>query len=73
MICERRSLISGIIRTLDLPVTEEQIQAWEQGVSIQEAMPNLSAAQQLFVLSGTYDSDWESTYEDDEPSEYFSD
>ena len=40
MIIERRSLISGIIRTLDMPVTEEQIKAWENGVLIQDAMPN---------------------------------
>jgi len=32
---QERALISGIIRTLNLPVTEDQIEAWENGSDIQ--------------------------------------
>jgi hypothetical protein len=32
---EERALISGLIRTLNLPVTEDQIEAWENGSDIQ--------------------------------------
>jgi len=57
MLIERRSLISGLIRTLDLPVTEAQIEAWENGALIQDAMPNLNAAQREFLLTGITDED----------------
>ena len=30
----RKSLITGVERTFDLPVTEEQIQAWKDGTFI---------------------------------------
>lgn len=57
MLIQRRSLISGLIRTLDLPVTEEQIEAWENGALIQDAMPNLNTAQREFLLTGITDED----------------
>jgi hypothetical protein len=68
MIIERRSLISGIIRTLDLPVTEEQIEAWENGALIQDAMPNLNVAHREFLLTGITDDEWNKEFpqEDDE-------
>ena len=76
MLIQRRSLISGLIRTLDLPVTEEQIEAWENGALIQDAMPNLNTAQREFLLTGITDDEWNETFppEDDEAdNEYFSD
>lgn len=65
MLIERRSLISGMIRTLDLPVTEEQIQAWENGMNIQDAMPNLNSRQREFLLTGITDEEWEETFPPD--------
>ncbi len=76
MLIQRRSLISGLIRTLDLPVTEEQIEAWENGALIEDAMPNLNTAQREFLLTGITDDEWKETFppEDDEAdNEYFSD
>ncbi len=73
MLIERRSLLSGIIRTIDLPVTEEQIEAWENGVKIQEAMPNLTATQREFIMTGIVESEWDEAFVDDEDDEYFSD
>lgn len=32
---QERALISGLIRTLKLPVTEDQIETWENGSDIQ--------------------------------------
>lgn len=79
MIIERRSLISGIIRTLDMPVTEEQIKAWENGALIQDAMPNLNTAHREFLLTGITDDEWneefpsEDNVDEKENNEYFSD
>lgn len=79
MLIERRSLVSGVIRTLDLPVTEDQIEAWEQGMKIQDAMPNLTDSQREFILTGVVDTEWDMLYkeeylpEDTEDLDYFSD
>lgn len=73
MLIERRSLLSGIIRTIDLPVTEEEIEAWENGAKIQEAMPNLSANEREFIMTGIVQSEWDEAFHDDEDDEYFSD
>lgn len=76
MLIERRSLVSGVIRTLELPVTEEQIEAWERGMKIQDAMPNLTASQREFILTGVVDTEWDMLYkeeylpEDDEGFEF---
>jgi hypothetical protein len=55
----RKSLLSGIVRTLDIPVTEEQMQAWRGGVLIQRAMPNLSADDREFILTGITADEWD--------------
>lgn len=73
MLVERRSLLSGIIRTIDLPVTEEEIEAWENGAKIQDAMPNLNATQREFIMTGIVQSEWDDAFDDEEDDEYFSD
>ena len=55
----RTSMISGVERTLDLPVTQEQIAAWEAGTLIQEAMPQISADQREFILTGITAEEWD--------------
>lgn len=54
----RTSAISGITRTIELPVTEDQLQVWEKGKHIQFAMPHLSADQREFIISGVTASEW---------------
>lgn len=58
----RKSMISGITRTMDLPITEAQLQAWEQGMLVQRAFPNLTPDQREFILTGITDEEWESTF-----------
>lgn len=54
----RTSAISGITRTIELPVTEDQLQVWEKGKHIQFAMPHLSADQREFIMSGITLDEW---------------
>lgn len=70
MLIERRSLLSGIIRTLDMPVTEEQINMWERGMLIQKAMPNLSESQREFLMTGITDEEWEEEFGEEENERY---
>ena len=55
----RASELTGVTRTLDLPVTEDQIQVWLDGMLIQAAMPNLDADQREFVKTGITSEEWE--------------
>lgn len=59
----RRSDASGKENTLDLPVTEQQLQAWlgtkeQPGRLIQHVMPHLSKDQREFLVSGCTPEEW---------------
>jgi hypothetical protein len=54
----RTSLWSGITRTRDLDITPEQIEAWEGGMVLQDAMPQLSPADREFLISGLTEEEW---------------
>lgn len=52
MLIKRTSKLTGITRTLDIPVTEQQIDKWYSGTYIQVAMPNLTTDQREFIKTG---------------------
>ena len=58
----RVSKLSGIERTIDLNVTENQYNAWRSGVKIQDAMPNLNAAEREFIISGVTNEEWNNAF-----------
>ena len=58
MLITRKSLISGNINTMSLPITEEQYTAWEQGTLVQDAMPHLSPDEREFVMTGITPEEW---------------
>ncbi len=62
MLVTKRSKFSGIEHTVDLPVTEEQIAAWENGTLIQLAMPNLSPDQREFMITGITPEEWDAQF-----------
>ena len=65
----RTSIFTGIERTLDLPITEAQIAEWKAGGLIQDVMPNLTASQREFIMTGVTDEEWDNefgTEEDDD-------
>jgi hypothetical protein len=66
----RTSRITGITRTLDLPITEEQLIDFGRGALIQDAFHNLSASQREFFMTGITDDEWDQfiaiTEDDDE-------
>lgn len=66
MIIKRKSMVSGIERCLDLPVTQEQIDAWENGELIQNAMPDLTPDQREFIKTGTTAEEWDETFGEEE-------
>ena len=55
----RTSMVSGITRTLDLDVTEEQLALFSLGrVAIQDCFPNLSADEREFIKTGLTAEEW---------------
>lgn len=52
MIIKRESIISGKSSTMDLPVTQIQIDMWQSGMLIQDCMPHLEMEQREFLISG---------------------
>jgi len=65
----RTSMFTGVERTLDLPITEDQLSDWTAGTLIQEAMPQLSADEREFVMTGVTSDEWDDEFggeEDDQ-------
>ena len=59
-------MISGNTNTMELNVTQEQLTAWESGVHIQVAMPQLNAEEREFVKTGMTPTEWEELFGEDD-------
>lgn len=66
MIVRRVSRISGKVHELDLPVTPEQMAAFERGVMVQHAFPLLSAEHREFILTGVTPEEWDAAFPPEE-------
>jgi hypothetical protein len=63
----RKSVISGIQRTMDIPVNPEDFIAWQAGHgAIQDLMPYLSDDHREFILSGITETEWSDAFGVDE-------
>ena len=59
----RTSQVSGITRSVDLDVTEDQMALFEGGrVAIQDCFPNLSADDREFIKTGITPDEWETLF-----------
>ncbi len=63
----RTSSFSGKQRTKDLPITAQQWAEYESGELIQRAMPDLSAEDREFIITGNIQEEWDAMFpEEDE-------
>ena len=58
----RKSEFSGKVNTMDLDVTQAQIDAWQGGELIQNAMPNLNPDEREFLMTGATPQEWEDMF-----------
>jgi len=59
----RKSMISGKTHTLDLDVTQEQLDNYYiKGELLQNAFPHLPAAEREFIKTGITSEEWEETF-----------
>lgn len=60
MFITKKSKLTGNVHTIDIPVTEEQIDQWMSGMGfIQDVMPNLTADHREFLMNGITPDEWE--------------
>jgi len=59
MLVTKQSAITGIIRTLDLPITEEQLHRFSQGELAQSVFPDLTSSEREFLINGTLEEEWD--------------
>ena len=63
MTITRTSELSGVTRTRDLPITEEQMAIFQSGGStIQDIFPQLSSSDREFLKTGITDEEWDATF-----------
>lgn len=65
MLITRTSPLTGKQNTLDLPVTQEQLQelnGWNRTRLIQDILPDLTPAQREFVKTGYTQEDWDAMF-----------
>jgi len=54
----KQCMLTGDTNTMDIPVTQQQLDDWTNGMLIQEAMPNLTAEHREFIMTGTTPEVW---------------
>jgi len=59
MIMQRVSPVTGHTNQWDLDITAEQLDDWDNGTPIQDAMPHLSANEREFLITGFTPDDWD--------------
>ena len=62
MLIEKQSMLTGVRRIVDMPITSEQFNNWQGGMLIQDAMPNLTDGEREFIVSGITPKEWEQAF-----------
>jgi len=64
MIITRTSPFSGKENTRDIDVSEAAMERYSYGMLIQDAMPNVSADDREFIMTGITPEEWDNTFGD---------
>ena len=65
----KTSPFTNTTNVMDINVTQEQIALWESGTLIQNAMPNISADEREFIMTGITPSEWAEAFGSSEEEE----
>jgi|DEB0MinimDraft_6_1074348.scaffolds.fasta_scaffold80199_2 hypothetical protein len=58
MFIQKRSMLTGKLNEMELPITKEQLDDWQSGRLIQHAMPQLNDDEREFLMSGIIPEEW---------------
>ena len=56
--------MTGNITTKDIDVSVQQLDAWQNGLLIQDAMPQVSAPDREFIKSGITNEEWNNLFKE---------
>lgn len=62
MLVTRTSVVSGVTRTRDLDVTQEQLDRWEAGELVHRVFPHLDDSDREFLMTGMTDEEWDAIF-----------
>ena len=62
----RTSRISGNTNVMDIDITTDQFLSWIDGSLIQDVMPDISADEREFIMTGTTPDEWDAMFGEDE-------
>jgi hypothetical protein len=63
MLIRRKSVVSGTVRSRNIPVNPEDFLAWEKNLgSIEDLMPYLNDVDREFILSGMTPDEWKEAF-----------
>ncbi len=65
MLIKRRSPFSDKENERDIPVNDYQMKMWQSGTPIQIAMPNISADDREFIMTGITPEEWDNMFNED--------
>ena len=60
MLITKTSMLSGNTSSMDIDVSQDQIDLWQGGSLIQNVMPNLSTDEREFIMTGVTPEEWDS-------------
>jgi hypothetical protein len=68
MIVTRTSDVTGKVHTMDLPITQTQLDEWNGPTRplIQNVFPHLTPDQREFLMTGVTPEEWDELFGDDE-------
>lgn len=61
----RTSPISGVTRTLNFNVSDDEVLVYMSGAPVQDAFPNLSSDEREFILTGITPEEWDAMFSGD--------
>lgn len=64
MLITKKSMVTGNVTTKDIDVSVQQLDAWQNGLLIQDAMPQVSAPDREFIKTGITREEWDGLFKD---------
>lgn len=62
------SMLSGKVRTREISISQEQVDAWKNGAMIQDVMPDISPTDREFLITGVTSEEWDELFPEDDYS-----
>ena len=66
MLVYRENIVTKRVNVMELPITQEQLDAWLAGELIQDVMPELDEDQREFLISGMMPGEFEAMFGEEE-------